>query len=206
MREVHSEYDKRWKITNANLWLSQKYRDCPLIADDILRAVSATTINPYTMFVVGCVTSQWYSATKCDFFACGIDGSLEDQIINAAIAWQDITEVGELKLSEPQLNTFDAVWKNFERFMNGMIISTPEPLPKPPEPPKPPKPPEVPPQPPTQPDEPPTEPKPKQDWKSWFKWVSIAAPIILLASNWLPMPWSMVAKVIVELIGKLFGA
>jgi hypothetical protein len=206
MTEIHSEYNKKWKVTNANLWLSQRYRECPLIADDILRAVSATTINPYVMFTVGCVTSQWYSLPKCDYFACGLEGSLEDQIVNASIAWQEKQEIGELNLNEGQLNTFDIVWRNLSRFMDAFLDKPPDPLPKPPEPPKPPKPPELPPtlpEPPT----PPEAPKAPGNWKNALGiWVGVLSAAMVVAKIFLPGPVSAVLDVILKLLKAIVGS
>ena len=146
-RKVTSKYPTNWRVSNANLWLSQRYRENPLIADDILRACEGSNVNPYVMFLVGSVTSNFYSKQDVDFFACGIGGTLEDQVVNASIKYSEFENVGQLNLNELQLRQFDLLAISLYRFMIAMADRTPKPLPVPPEPKPEPKP--VPPKPPT---------------------------------------------------------
>ncbi len=67
----------------------------------------------------------------------------------------------------------------------------------------PPKPKPLPPLPEPMPPENEPLPKPSTPVK-WGKWISIIAPIVLLASNFLPPPFNGIARLVVEILKKLF--
>lgn len=202
MRELHESVNKKWRITDANLWLSQRFRNCPLIADDILRACSNTTLNPYVLFVVGATTSQYY-AKQCDYFACGLEGTLEDQIVNATIELQGFTTIEELELSELQLTQFDGLWAALERFLDGMVRDTPDPLPQP-EPPKP----KPAPKPEPEPQFPPSEPaKPPINWKATLAvWVGIVSAAMVVLKIFLPGPVAAIIDAILKVLNAIVGS
>lgn len=141
-------YDKSFNPMNMNLWMSTKNTRAPIIALTTKEYAEKRGVDWILMLSVACVTTKNWTqySNETDIFACGIQGALTDQIINAAGLWAGMTP-DDLKLSEGQRYQAEALRENALVFLSRMGRAEPLPeipVPQPPAPKiEPPKPPEV---------------------------------------------------------------
>lgn len=105
-------------------------------ATRVYRACMGSELDWLLMCAVAAVKSDYWRKDPGDWFACGIGGAFDDQCINATIQWQNLTNTGDLKLTEKELQQVDLVYKGMLSFCVSMAdAEAGQPLPEPPPPP-----------------------------------------------------------------------
>lgn len=189
------EYSKWNDGTNGGLPATRIYRAC-----------MTSPLDWLLMVAVAAVKSDYWRRDPGDWFACGIGGAFDDQVVNASIQWQNLENTGDLRLSELELQQVDLVHDALFKYcalMSELEQGQPLPKPSPPPPPKPPEPvkpptaPAVPPPPPTAP----AVPKPPVDWKKPVLGIlTLAATIAALT----PIPWDDIAVKVIKFVLNFF--
>lgn len=213
-----------WPFRYANMHLGMKSKEYSkwndgtnggMPATRIYRACMTSPLDWLLMVAVAAVKSDFWRKDPGDWFACGIGGSFDDQVVNASIQWQNLETTGDLRLSELELQQVDVVYQGLLVFGARMAEAEageplPQPPPPPPKPPKPPEPPKPPhPEPPTAPAVPAPKPTaPAVDWKRRLKWIGTAATIagstFFLWGMALPPGVKQVVKAILDAIAGAF--
>lgn len=203
-----------WPFRYANLHLGLKSKEYSkwndgtnggMPATRIYRACMTSPIDWLLMVAVAAVKSDYWRKDPGDWFACGIGGSFDDQVVNASIQWQNLENTGDLRLSELELQQVDLVYEGLFKYcalMSELEQGQTLPQPPPPPPPKPPKPEPIPP-PPPKPEEPkpPEAPKPPVDWKKPILAIlGIGATIAALT----PIPWDDLAVKLIQFVLNFF--
>jgi len=211
-RIVHEGQNPKWKPSDFNWWLTQRYRHAPLIADNLYLAAQGTSVNWLVLAVLGSVKTHYFKMEKIDAFCIGEAGpDYELQADLAPAHWDHRTSIEEV-LKEPELlYAYDTVYTAASRFLDGMAErregSRVEPLPVPPPPPKP-----LPPKPakPQEPVTPPTIPVPDNSTPETKApgWSGVVLPVISAIIGLVAGaigPWGALLKAVWAVIKSLIG-
>lgn len=186
---IHEAHQFKFRYVNA--WLSlrspaySKWNDgtnLGMPATRISRHCEPHGINWIALCAVAAVRSDYWRKEPSDWFALGLGGTFQDQLVNAVAMVQPLQHVEDLNLSELEIQQIRVVYEQLLQHCQRLADSEdgdPLPQPPPPAPPKPPKPEPIPPTPP-KPEEPaPKPPKPPRKWSIplWLR------PLLLFASG-----------------------
>ncbi len=208
-RLVHFQDKKDWKPSDLNWWLTQRYRHCPLIADNLYLSAQGTKINWVSIAVLGAVKTQYFKLQNMDAFSIG-EASMdyEKQADLAPAHWDHRVSVDEVLSTEAERYAYDAIYAAAAKFLEGMAErrrGDAQPLPTPPVPvPKPPAP--VPAPVPVPVPTPTPEPSPEAPGKG--DWLKVAIPIIsaiVIVFADLLGPWGGVLKMVWGVIKTIIG-
>lgn len=194
------EYNKWNDGTNGGMPATRIYRAC-----------MTSPLDWLLMCAVAAVKSDYWRKDPGDWFACGIGGKFDDQVVNASIQWQNLENTGDLRLNEMELQQVDLVYQDLCVFCAHMAEAEQgEPLPQPPPPPKPVPPAPVPtPVEPAKPEPKPEEPKPPAAPGSWKKTSAMLAGVLgaaIIAAKIFAPGWVVLAlEAIRQLLAALGG-
>jgi len=212
--KIKAPYNKDWKYYWGNQHLHYLNKDAPMIADDCIRSCEGCDVNPWVMVAVACVTSENFQAAPLDYFGVGLEGPLEDQIINASLHYINLQDTTELKITAAQAQQVDLVYQDFARYLESMAKNAkPKPLPQPPLPE-----PEPEPIPPAKPPKPtPVELPPKKEdpalpakpgaWKiTLAKVVGVLGAAGFIVKLFLPGAFASAYDLVLKILGLILGS
>jgi hypothetical protein len=191
---------------------------CPSAPKDIggkiWDACQETDINPGMMACIGMSKSKNFTLLN-DVFACHIQGTFDDQIINAVIQYTNM-EPEDLMLPQVQWTAVELKYSGLIHWCKNDNTSEPEPKPVPPPPKKDPTPPHPnmpnpPPPVPVDPDKPeepkkPAEPKKPFSWKPVAKFLAIALGAGMIAVKVFAPGWVVLVLEVLTKLLNLIGS
>ena len=119
-----------------NAWLSFRAPSAPKnFGAKIWDACANTQVNPALMACIALIKSKKFLNGQ-DIFACGIQGTLEDQIVNAVNRYA-VMDPEELQLAQTQITSIELAYMHLQSWIRNQPEPKPEPKPEPVPPPKP---------------------------------------------------------------------
>jgi hypothetical protein len=158
------------------------------------------------LVIFGAVLSSWYSVRlNTDLFGSGTEGTIQDQLVNAVMAWEPCDDISELPgTSEAFLRSFDTAWEQWTRWRTNLMLNRrPQPIEPKPEP-KPVPPPAPVPVPQPEPVPPPAS-TPAPSWKKYLGYATAAVAALALISRFTPTAIDDAIVGLLKLILSAFG-